>query len=122
MAERFAHGLGRFGVWWSGSWHLTDDRDYNVAGELENLGYSTLWSSGGHQPGLATRFAALLAATERAVVAPGIVSIWHGAPSDIGPAAADLEDRFDGRFLLGIGTSHSAVVQDYSRPYARMVE
>jgi probable F420-dependent oxidoreductase len=118
----FAHELGRFGVWWSGSWHDADDRDLNVAAELESLGYGTLWCSGGYEPGLAARFGQLLAATERAVVAPGVVSIWHASPADLGPAVADLETRFDGRFLLGVGTSHSVVVQDYSRPYSRMVE
>ena len=41
-------------------------------------------------------------------VASGIVSIWAGAPDDVGPAVAALEDRFPGRFLLGLGTSHGA--------------
>ena len=114
--------LGRFGVWWSGSWHDADDRDRNVAAELESLGYGTLWSSGGYEPGLAPRFGQLLAATERAVVASGIASIWTTTPADVGPAVADLEKRHDGRFLFGVGASHSVIVQDYSRPYARMVE
>jgi probable F420-dependent oxidoreductase len=117
----FGRDLGRFGVWWSGSWHLADDRDFNVAAELESLGYGALWSSGGYEPGLASRFGELLAATERAVVAPGVVSIWHAAPGDVAKAAADLDARFDGRFLLGIGASHSLIVQDYSRPYAHVV-
>jgi probable F420-dependent oxidoreductase len=32
-----------------------------------------------------------------------------------------LEDRFPGRFLLGIGASHSVAVADYSRPYSKVV-
>jgi len=80
--------LGRFGVWWSGSWHDADDRDRNVAAELESLGYGTLWSSGGYEPGLAPRFGQLLAATERAVVASGIASIWTTTPADVGPTVA----------------------------------
>jgi probable F420-dependent oxidoreductase len=118
----FAHELGRFGVWWSGSWHDAEDRELNVAAELESLGYGTLWSSGGFEPGLAPRFRELLAATDRAVVASGIASIWTTTPADVAPEVADLEARFDGRFLFGIGASHSAIVQDYSRPYSRMVE
>jgi probable F420-dependent oxidoreductase len=117
-----ARDLGLFGVWWSGSWHDASDRDLNVAAELESLGYGTLWSSGGFELGLAPRFGELLAATDRSVVASGIASIWTTTPSDVGPAVADLEARFDGRFLLGIGASHSVIVQDYSRPYSRMVE
>lgn len=113
--------LGRFGVWWSGSWHDAGDRDLNVAAELESLGYGTLWSSGGFEQGLAPRFGELLAATERAVVASGIASIWTTSPTDIGPAVAELEKGYDGRFLLGVGASHSVIVQDYARPYSRMV-
>jgi probable F420-dependent oxidoreductase len=122
LTDVFAHELGRFGVWWSGSWHDADDRELNVAAELESLGYGTLWSSGGFEPGLAPRFGQLLAATDRAVVASGIASIWTTTPADVAPAVADLEERFDGRFLFGIGASHSVAVQDYSRPYSRMVE
>jgi probable F420-dependent oxidoreductase len=117
-----ARNLGRFGVWWSGSWHDADDRELNVAAELESLGYGTLWSSGGFEPGLAPRFGELLAATDRAVVASGIASIWTTTPGDVAPAIADLEERFDDRFLFGIGASHSMIVQDYTRPYSRMVE
>jgi probable F420-dependent oxidoreductase len=109
-------------VWWSGSWHDADDRDLNVAAELESVGYGTLWSSGGFEPGLAPRFGELLAATDRAVVASGIASIWTTTPSDVGPAVADLRAKFDDRFLFGIGASHSVIVQDYTRPYSRMVE
>ncbi len=114
--------LGRFGVWWSGSWQDADDRELNVAAELESLGYGTLWSSGGFEPGLAPRFGELLAATDRAVVASGIASIWTTTPADVAPTIAGLEARFDDRFLFGIGASHSAIVQDYTRPYSRMVE
>lgn len=116
-----AHELGRFGVWWSGSWHDAADRDHNVAAELESLGYGTLWSSGGFEPGLSPRFGELLAATERAVVASGIASIWTTTPADVALAVADLEERSAGRFLFGIGASHAAIVPDYARPYARMV-
>ena len=63
----------------------------------------------------------LLASTTRVAVASGIVSMWTGAPADVGPAVADLESRFPGRFLLGIGASHAPVVSDYSRPYSHMV-
>ena len=55
-------------------------------------------------------------------MASGIVSIWTGEPGDVGPAVAALEDRFPGRFLLGIGTSHGPIVADYSRPYSKMVD
>ena len=113
--------LGRIGVWWSGSWRVADEPTLDVARELEMLGYQALWSSGGFDPGLSTRFERLLASTTRIPVASGIVSIWTAAPGDVGPAVADLEARFPGRFLLGIGASHAPLTPDYSRPYAHMV-
>ena len=114
--------LGPIGVWWSGSWRAAGDPDLNVAGELESLGYGTLWSSGGFDPGLSTRFGKLLEATERVTVASGIVSVWTAAPAGVGPAVADLEARSGSRFLLGLGASHSAIVQDYARPYTHVVD
>jgi probable F420-dependent oxidoreductase len=113
--------LGRIGVWWSGSWRDPDDPTRSVAPELESLGYGALWSSGRFDAGLAPHFEKLLASTDRTAVASGIVSIWAGAPEDVGPAVTALEDRFPGRFVLGIGTSHSVAVADYTRPYSKMV-
>jgi probable F420-dependent oxidoreductase len=114
--------LGRFGIWWSGSWHDAADPSSNVAGEMESLGYGTLWSSGGFEPGLMPRFGELLEATSRVRVASGIASMWTTTPADVGPEVAELERRYDDRFVFGIGASHSAIVPDYARPYARMVE
>ena len=113
--------LGRIGVWWSGSWRHPVDQDLSTAAELESLGYGTLWSSGRFDAGLSPHFERLLAATGHLAVASGIVSIWAGATEDVGPAVADLEVEFPGRFLLGIGTSHGPVVADYARPYSKMV-
>ena len=71
--------LGRLGIWWSGSWQVKDDPSVDVAREVEALGYSTLWSSGGIDPGLSPHFGRLLTATTHSAVASGIVSIGGGA-------------------------------------------
>jgi probable F420-dependent oxidoreductase len=113
--------LGPVGVWWSGSWRTAEDPSHDVAAELESLGYGTLWSSGGFEPGLAPRFGRLLDSTRRVTVASGIVSIWAASATDIGSPVADLEARFGGRFLLGLGASHAAIVENYARPHSRMV-
>ena len=113
--------VGRIGVWWSGSWQVADDPTVDAAAEIESLGYGALWVSGGFDPGLSPIFGQLLASTTRVAVASGIVSLWTGAPADVGPAVADLESRFPGRFLLGIGASHAPLASDYDRPYSHMV-
>ncbi len=109
------------GVWWSGSWRAADSATLEVAAELEDLGYTALWSSGGYDPGLSPHFERLLAATKRVAVASGIVSIWRAAPRDVAEAVAGLDARYPGRFLLGLGASHAPLAEDYARPYAHMV-
>lgn len=117
--------MGKIGIWWSGTWEGEDGSPGGAASEMEQLGYRALWSSGGFDPGLSPRFATLLGATERAVVASGIVSIWHGAAPEVAGAVAQLEADHPGRFLLGLGASHAPNVERigvrYERPYSRMV-
>jgi probable F420-dependent oxidoreductase len=114
--------LGRVGVWWSRSWTAPAEPSVDVAAELEALGYGTLWSSGGFEPGLSSRFGRLLASTSRIGVASGIVSIWPSSPAVIAQAVTELEDRYQGRFVLGLGASHATIVDHYAHPYGRMVE
>ena len=115
--------IGRTGVWWSGPWQAEneDGSAAEVAAELESLGYTALWSSGRFGEGLSPHFERLLASTDHISVASGIVSIWHASAADVAAAVDDLESRFPGRFLLGIGASHAPIVDGYSRPYSRMV-
>jgi len=114
--------LGKVGIWWSGSWELKSDVALNVAGEIESLGYGAIWSSGGFNQGLSRRFERLLSATKHIAVASGVVNVWRAAPDDLAAAAAALNERYPGRFLLGIGASHAALIENYARPYSRVVE
>jgi probable F420-dependent oxidoreductase len=108
------------GVWWSGTWRVAGDTSADVAAELEELGYTALWSSGGFRPGLSAHFEKLLAATTRMMVCSGIVSIWPASPEETAGAVADLDLRHPGRFVLGLGASHAAIVENYTRPYSQM--
>jgi probable F420-dependent oxidoreductase len=115
--------LGTFGIWWSG-WQAGDSLEES-AGEMEDLGYRTLWVSGGFNAGLSGRFERLLAATRKATIASGIVNTWLTPAAELASAAATLEERFPGRFLFGIGVSHAPIVegsgQRYERPFSQMV-
>jgi len=112
--------LGKLGIWWSGPWQA-EDTSVDAAAEMEALGYSALWSSGGFQPGLSSSFGRLLAATTHVTVASGIVSIWLTSPEELSKAVADLDDRYPERFLLGLGVGHARLVKDYTHPYGHMV-
>jgi probable F420-dependent oxidoreductase len=117
--------LGKVGIWWSGTWSGPDRSPGAAATEMESLGYGTLWSSGGFEPGFPDRFGRLLDATEQLAVASGILSIWHATPEQVADGAAVLEVAHPGRFVLGLGTSHAPIVEqlgtEYVHPYARMV-
>jgi probable F420-dependent oxidoreductase len=112
--------LGKVGIWWSGPWRVPDDAAIDVAVEVEGLGYGALWSSGGFDPGFPPLFERLLALTTDLAVASGILSVWATAPDEAAAACESLAQRYPGRFLLGIGASHAAIVGDYSRPFSHV--
>jgi probable F420-dependent oxidoreductase len=104
------HGTGI----WSGNLRYGDAAvAAEAAAELDALGYSAIWipDVGGDVLGCAEN---LLGATTNATIATGILNIWMHEPSEV---AAFRHDRF----LLGLGASHSALIQQYDRPYSKMV-
>jgi probable F420-dependent oxidoreductase len=113
--------LGEYGIW-CGGWG--DDGLEEAVGEIEALGYGAVWMSGGFSPGLSPRFGRLLEATASIPVASGIVGVWLTEPQVLAEAVAELEERFPGRFLLGLGVSHAPLVESfglsYERPFERM--
>jgi probable F420-dependent oxidoreductase len=115
--------LGHVGVWtsaWSNALRQTPDRVGELgeaAAELESLGYGTIWLGGSPAVGFAQP---LLAATDQITVATGILSIWEHDASDVAAGWADLDRRYPGRFVLGLGVSHGQLTQRYERPYAAM--
>lgn len=117
--------VGRIGVWtFSGVWPDDPVEAGEVAAELEELGYGSVWL--GAAAGNLELPARLLGAARRLTVATGIVNIWteplDTVPAAYGRIAADYPDRL----LLGLGAGHAANVeptgQRYERPYSRLVE
>jgi probable F420-dependent oxidoreductase len=116
--------LGRIGIW-DRAWTLAvrgDGATYTAAydeaaAEVDELGYGVVWL--GSSPGVETA-EPLLKATERLVVATGILSIWQHDAADVAARRAALERAHPGRFLLGLGVSHSTLVERYARPYSAM--
>src|SRR6187200_651353 len=87
----------------------------DAAAELEALGYSALWVPGGAGGDIFGDTGALLEATERVVVATGILNIWMHEAQDVATGHAALTAAHPDRFLLGLGISHSALV-DHDEP------
>ncbi|MBA3743056.1 LLM class F420-dependent oxidoreductase [Sporichthya sp.] len=108
--------LGKFGVWWT-----TATATPELAAETEKLGYGTIWVGGSPRAPL-TELEELLDATERIVVASGIVNMWADEPGPIAEAYHRIEAHHPGRFLLGVGIGHPEAVGEYKDPYTTMVE
>ncbi|OHV33325.1 MULTISPECIES: TIGR03620 family F420-dependent LLM class oxidoreductase [Pseudofrankia] len=118
--------LSGVGVW-SQELHYGDPGEASeAAAELEELGFTALWipDMGGALFAAVDR---LLAATQRTVVATGVLSLWNHAPADAAKAHASLSAVHGDRFLLGIGVSHAIAVDmaepgRYQRPLTAMSE
>lgn len=112
--------VGPIGVWCSTD-RLPAGEAAELAGEIESLGYSTLWvpEVTGRDP--FTHLAFLASQTSTLGLATGIANIHHRHPGAMKQAAATLAEQSGGRFLCAIGVSHAPVVEgirglDYSRP------
>lgn len=106
--------LRSFGVWESGRTF-----DPALAPELERLGYPVLWL--GSQRGDLEVVEQILDATDRLVVATGIVSILATDPRTLAESYRRVAEAHPGRLLLGIGVGHPEGAPDQAwRPYTAL--
>src|SRR5439155_26478166 len=92
--------LGTYGIW-LGEWLLTPE----LARGVEQLGYGAIWIGGSPDGGLKIA-ENLLDATERIVVATGIVNMWKDDAATAGASYHRIAAKHLGRFLLGAGIGH----------------
>jgi probable F420-dependent oxidoreductase len=108
--------LGEFGVWTTHR-AIGEENACEAAKLVEDLGFGAFWLGGSPQlPALGP----LLEATERIVVATGILNVWASEPERVASDFAELEARFPGRVLLGIGIGHPEATSHYRKPLAAM--
>jgi probable F420-dependent oxidoreductase len=110
MTQQARDRLGRFGIWRSES-QVTPE----LAVSIEELGFGALWL--GSATGDLAAAEEFLAATTTLIVATGIVNMWQYEPHRVAASFRRVEDRFAGRFLLGVGAGHPEVTQQYAQPY-----
>lgn len=108
--------LGTTGVWTTQR-RIGAENAGAAASLVEQLGYGAFWLGG--SPRL-TDLRPLLAATERIVVATGIVNVWAYEPAQLAAEYASLEEEFPGRVLVGIGIGHPEATSEYTRPLSAM--
>ena len=116
--------LGRKGVFW-----FTDSLDQTQLIELvqrcEQLGYSALWYPEALRYESFGLGSFLLAHSKKLIIASGIANIYARDPTATKQGQHTLGTLSGGRFLLGLGVSHSLLVEDmrghqYRRPLATM--
>jgi probable F420-dependent oxidoreductase len=108
--------LGKYGIW-----QRVTDVDPDTAQEVEGLGYGAIWI-GGSPGGELREVEDILAKTESIPVATGIVNMWRDDAATIAAAYHRINERFPGRFLLGVGIGHPEATSEYERPYDAIVD
>lgn len=108
--------LGRLGVWTSPRGIGDPALLPQAAALAERLGYGTFWLGGSPQLPVVQP---LLDATERIVIATGIVNVWTVEPETLAQQFADLDSD---RVLLGVGIGHPEATQEYRAPLTVMRE
>jgi probable F420-dependent oxidoreductase len=78
-----------------------------TAGELERIGYSTIWLTGGTMEAL-SQVADAVAATDSARIATGIIPVDRFPSEDVAALYERLEADAPGRFVVGLGGAHGA--------------
>jgi alkanesulfonate monooxygenase SsuD/methylene tetrahydromethanopterin reductase-like flavin-dependent oxidoreductase (luciferase family) len=93
----------------------------------EELGYESAWVAEGHGGDQSSVLTACAVATERIKLGTSITSVYVRTAPTIAMAAASVDYFSNGRFILGLGTSHKVQVEPehglkFTRPVQRLRE
>ena len=115
--------LSGIGTWSSALRYGDAGQAAELASELEELGYSTLWipDVGGN---VFTSVSNLLEATTTTTIATGILNVWMHTPEETASAHARLTAEHGPRFLCGLGISHRPFIDRVNEPgtYQKPIE
>jgi len=118
--------IGRVGRWTFLLDEHPTSRVREVAQEIEEMGWPTLWRPESSGRDVLVASSVLLDATSRLIVASGIAQIYARHPVTTAAAQKTLFEAHEGRFLLGLGVAHASSVEgirklEYRTPYSDMV-
>ena len=93
----------------------------------EDLGYESAWMAEGHGGDQFSVLTACALATDRILLGTSITSVYVRTAPTIAMAAACVDHFSNGRFVLGVGSSHKVQVEpehglEFTKPIARLRE
>src|SRR5256884_9550483 len=93
----------------------------------EDLGYESSWVAEGHGGDQFAILGACAVATRRILLGTSISSVFVRSATTIGMATATVDQLSNGRFILGLGSSHRVQVEPehgipFVRPTARLTD
>ena len=110
--------MGRIGIAFSGG--PTPSEIVDCAVLAEQLGYESVWVAEGHGGDQFATLSACAVRTSRVTLGTAITSIFVRSIPTIAMASATVDDLSEGRFILGIGSSHRVQVEpEHGVPYAK---
>ena len=117
--------MSRIGIAISGGPNPAEIVDLVVL--AEHLGYESAWVAEGHGGDQFAILAACAMRTSRILLGTSISSVFARTAPTIAMAASSVADLSDGRFILGLGSSHKAQVGPehgvaYGKPLTRTRE
>ncbi len=117
--------MERLGICFSGGLNAT--QIVNCVKLAEELGYESAWVAEGHGGDQFAILAACATATSRIQLGTAITSAFVRSAPTIAMAAMTVDQLSQGRFILGIGSSHKVQVepehgQVYTKPLTRVRE
>ncbi|SVD56010.1 uncharacterized protein METZ01_LOCUS408864, partial [marine metagenome] len=117
--------MERIGVGFSGG--MSPQDIVECVKVAEDLGYESAWVAEGHGGDQFSVLTACATATERIKLGTSITSVFVRTPPTIAMAAASVDYFSNGRFILGVGSSHKVQVEpehglEFIRPVQRLRE
>jgi len=113
---RLRAALGRYGIW-----RGRPGVPLDAAAEADRLGFGSLWAGGSPAADLGG-IEEILDATQRIIVATGIVNIWTADVGQLAESVQRIDERHPGRFVLGIGPGHPERIEQAAKPYGPLVD
>ena len=119
--------LGRVGLWTGALDGVPVAQARELAAEIEELGFGTLWLPEAMGRNTMVHAALLGTATRSLVIATGVANIYARDAMSMNAGYETVADALGDRFLLGLGVSHKPAIeqlrgQEFRPPLRHMAE